>query len=103
VLGRLMLAGVFSLSFGILLGGFFAERFWTGPWWLDAKVLFAHFTWLIYFLIILIRWLKPSWRGQRSAWLASISFFLVLIVSGAIDLAFHTKHDELKINGASEE
>ncbi|PIR21995.1 MAG: hypothetical protein COV44_10405 [Deltaproteobacteria bacterium CG11_big_fil_rev_8_21_14_0_20_45_16] len=103
VLGRLMVAGVFSLSFGILLGGFFAERFWKGAWWLDAKVLFAHFTWLIYFLILLLRWLKPSWRGQKSAWLASLSFFLVLMVSGAIDLAFHTKHDELKINGASDE
>jgi|GEM_PF-6839861 len=103
LLGRLLVIGVYLLSFGILLGFFFAEKFWTGKWWLDAGVLFAGFTWCVYLFLLIMRQIDPSFRGRKSAIAAIWSFLLVAVLSMGINYIFHTRHEQLKVDVSESE
>lgn len=97
LMGMALFWGWSLLTTGLVLGSFFAREFWAGPWWFDAKVVFALFTWFIYAGLLLGRMLSPSiFLGRRSALVSVIGFCVVLLLSVGMDYFFDTKHREMK-------
>lgn len=102
LIGRAIILGWVLLTLGVVLGTLFAKQFWTGAWWFDEKILFAGFTWLVYGTLILLRSLKPAFRGHKSAWIALLSFIVVLALSTGVDYFFQTKHSQMQIESGQE-
>lgn len=102
LIGKSIVLGWVLLTVGVVLGLLFAKQFWSGDWWLDEKILFAAFTWLIYGLLIVFRWVRPSVRGKQSALIAVASFIFVLALSTGIDYFFQTKHSQMQIESGQE-
>lgn len=92
VLGILLFTGFCLLSIGLLLGLIFAQQFWQGAWWRDAKVIFAALIWIAYGILVSARFVLPSFKGYRSAVSALIGFVCILFLSAGIDFIFPTQH-----------
>jgi ABC-type transport system involved in cytochrome c biogenesis permease subunit len=72
----------------ILLGVVWAHRFWPGL--LDAKLLWALFTLLVYGLLL---WMdRRGWKGQRVAFLSIVGFGVVLFSYTFVNLYFSQAH-----------
>jgi ABC-type uncharacterized transport system permease subunit len=55
-----------------------------GPgWWYSPKVLLAFAAWLVYALVMNVRY-ATAFRGRRAAWLAMAGFVLLLVVYGLV-------------------
>lgn len=93
-LHRLLQFGFLLMSFGVLLGMFFAKQFWGGAWLLDAKVLAALISWAVYLLLLGLRYSVRSFRGRRLAIGAVVGFGLVVFLSFGVDLFFSSQHQQ---------
>jgi cytochrome c-type biogenesis protein CcsB len=68
-----------TLGVGILLGAWWADHSW-GRWWaFDPKELWALVTWIVYLIVIHLRFAQagPS-RALTTAWLSVAGFFVML-------------------------
>lgn len=66
------------LGVGILLGGWWADHSW-GRWWaFDPKETWALITWIVYLILIHVRFATGKNRALTSAWLSIVGFFTML-------------------------
>lgn len=66
------------LGVGILLGGWWADHSW-GRWWaFDPKETWALITWIVYLILIHVRFATGKNRALVSAWLSVVGFFTML-------------------------
>jgi cytochrome c-type biogenesis protein CcsB len=66
------------LGVGILLGGWWADHSW-GRWWaFDPKETWALITWIVYLILIHVRFATGKNRALISAWLSVAGFFTML-------------------------
>jgi cytochrome c-type biogenesis protein CcsB len=68
-----------ALGVGILLGAWWADHSW-GRWWaFDPKEIWALVTWIVYLIVIHLRFTQsgPS-RALTTAWLSVLGFFVML-------------------------
>lgn len=66
------------LGVGILLGGWWADHSW-GRWWaFDPKETWALITWIVYLILIHVRFATGKNRALISAWLSVVGFFTML-------------------------
>lgn len=61
-------------------------------WWYSPKVVFATLAWLVYAVVMNVRYTK-TFRGQRAAWLSIVGFILVLATFVAA-LVMAEKHSD---------
>ncbi len=67
-----------ALGVGILLGAWWADHSW-GRWWaFDPKELWALVTWIVYLIVIHLRFTTGRNRGLVTAWLSVVGFFVML-------------------------
>ncbi len=90
--GSLLGPGVLFLSSGMLMGFFFAKRYWADPWYLDPKVIFCVLTWLFYLFLIVMRRHSRSFEGRKSAQFAVIGFLAVLFLAWGVQKIFPSQH-----------
>jgi len=65
------------LGTGILLGAYWADHSW-GRWWAwDPKETWALLTWIIYLMVIHLRFAVKR-RGLVTAWMSVVGFFVML-------------------------
>ncbi len=67
-----------TLGLGIILGAVWADVSWGRPWGWDPKETFALVTWIVYLIIVHIRFVAPKTKGDWAAWLSVIGFFVML-------------------------
>ena len=67
-----------ALGVGILLGAWWADHSW-GRWWaFDPKELWALLTWLVYLVVIHLRYASVRDKALVTAWLSVLGFFAML-------------------------
>lgn len=76
--GRLILAGLALLTFGLAVGGRMAGQEGL-PYWRDAKVLWSLVLWAAYVGLLLARW-RLGWYGRRFA-LGTVGMFAFLMLT----------------------
>lgn len=69
--------GFALLTAGLLMGAFWAKDAWGDYWVWDPKETWSLITWLIFAMIIHLRYLK-NWRGRRYAVIVIIGFGAVM-------------------------
>lgn len=79
------------LGVGILLGAWWADHSW-GRWWaFDPKETWALITWIIYLIIVHVRFGVKS-RGLVTAWLSIIGFLIMLWTYFGVNLILPGLH-----------
>jgi HemX protein len=78
VTDRLLTAGLVLLTVGLVLGGLTLHRRDKPFSVLDAKVVWSAIVWLVYFVLLVLRW-RGAQVGRRFAWGAVGSFAFVLL------------------------
>ncbi len=84
VIVRQATVGFVLLTTALITGGVMVAE---GPtklgagWWYAPKVLLAMGVWLIYAVVMHVRFV-PNFRGRRAAWLAIVGFVLMLAAMG---------------------
>ncbi len=67
-----------TLGVGILLGAWWADHSW-GRWWaFDPKELWALLTWIVYLVVIHLRFAAVKNKALTTAWLSVLGFFTML-------------------------
>lgn len=67
-----------TLAVGILLGAWWADHSW-GRWWaFDPKELWALVTWIVYLVVVHLRFAAVRDRGLTTAWLSVLGFLVML-------------------------
>lgn len=67
-----------TLGVGILLGAWWADHSW-GRWWaFDPKELWALLTWIVYLVVVHLRYANVKNKPLTTAWLSSLGFFVML-------------------------
>ncbi|MGQ0627806.1 MAG: cytochrome c biogenesis protein [Phycisphaerales bacterium] len=67
-----------ALGVGILLGAWWADHSW-GRWWaFDPKELWALVTWLVYLVVVHLRFAQIKDKGLVTAWLSVLGFIVML-------------------------
>ncbi len=67
-----------TLAVGILLGAWWADHSW-GRWWaFDPKELWALVTWIVYLVVVHLRFANVRDRGLTTAWLSVLGFIVML-------------------------
>lgn len=81
-----------TLGVGILLGAWWADHSW-GRWWaFDPKELWALVTWLVYLVVIHIRFANLSNRALVTAWLSVLGFIVMLWTYFGVNLILPGLH-----------
>ncbi len=81
-----------ALGVGILLGAWWADHSW-GRWWaFDPKELWALVTWLVYLVVIHIRFANLSNRALVTAWLSVLGFIVMLWTYFGVNLILPGLH-----------
>ena len=79
------------LGVGILLGAWWADHSW-GRWWaFDPKETWALITWIVYLVVIHVRFVAPS-RALVTAWLSVLGFFTMLWTYFGVNLLLPGLH-----------
>lgn len=79
------------LGVGILLGAWWADHSW-GRWWaFDPKETWALITWIVYLIVIHVRFVAPN-RGLTTAWLSIVGFFIMLWTYFGVNLLLPGLH-----------
>ncbi|MCC6907975.1 MAG: cytochrome c biogenesis protein CcsA [Phycisphaerales bacterium] len=79
------------LGVGILLGAWWADHSW-GRWWaFDPKETWALITWIVYLIVIHVRFAAPN-RGLTTAWLSIVGFFIMLWTYFGVNLLLPGLH-----------
>jgi cytochrome c-type biogenesis protein CcsB len=80
------------LGVGILLGAWWADHSW-GRWWaFDPKELWALVTWLVYLVVIHVRFASISNRALVTAWLSVLGFIVMLWTYFGVNLILPGLH-----------
>ncbi|MBC7771790.1 MAG: cytochrome c biogenesis protein CcsA, partial [Pyrinomonadaceae bacterium] len=80
-----------TLGTGILLGAWWADHSW-GRWWaFDPKELWALITWMVYLIVIHIRFTVKD-RALWTAWLSVVGFFVMLWTYFGVNLLLPGLH-----------
>jgi cytochrome c-type biogenesis protein CcsB len=81
-----------GLGVGILLGAWWADHSW-GRWWgFDPKELWALITWIVYLVVIHVRFTSGANRGLVTAWLSVAGFFIMLWTYFGVNLLLPGLH-----------
>ena len=81
-----------TLGVGILLGGWWADHSW-GRWWaFDPKETWALVTWIIYLIVIHLRFTTGKSRGLVTAWLSVVGFVMMLWTYFGVNLLLPGLH-----------
>lgn len=65
------------LGVGIILGAIWADQSWGRPWGWDPKETFALVTWIVYLVIVHVRFITPD-KAFWTAVLSILGFFVML-------------------------
>lgn len=82
---RVISFGFIFLTVGILCGAVWANEVWGSYWNWDPKETWAFIIWTIFAIYLHIR-TNEDWKGNNSAFVASIGFFLIWICYFGINL-----------------
>nr|YP_010194443.1 cytochrome c heme attachment protein [Pallavicinia lyellii]QZZ24684.1 cytochrome c heme attachment protein [Pallavicinia lyellii]QZZ24768.1 cytochrome c heme attachment protein [Pallavicinia lyellii] len=82
---RIISSGFPLLTIGILSGAVWANEAWGSYWNWDPKETWALITWLIFAIYLHTR-MTRSWRGKRSAFIASLGFYIIWICYLGVNL-----------------
>ena len=63
---------------GIIFGAVWADFSWGRPWEWDPKETFALVTWLVYLIIVHLRFVTPKYRPDWTAWLSVVGFAVMM-------------------------
>jgi cytochrome c-type biogenesis protein CcsB len=74
----IMRLAFFFLGLGIILGAVWADVSWGRPWGWDPKETFALVTWLVYLILVHVRFAAPSTKGAATAALSVAGFAVML-------------------------
>lgn len=81
-----------TLGVGILLGAWWADHSW-GRWWaFDPKETWALVTWIVYLIVIHIRYTGLKDRGLTTAWLSVAGFIVMLWTYFGVNLMLPGLH-----------
>ncbi|MEX2219715.1 MAG: cytochrome c biogenesis protein CcsA [Phycisphaerales bacterium] len=81
-----------TLGVGILLGAWWADHSW-GRWWaFDPKETWALATWIIYLIVIHLRFTTGRNRGLVTAWLSVLGFVVMLWTYFGVNLLLPGLH-----------
>ncbi|MBY0263334.1 MAG: cytochrome c biogenesis protein, partial [Phycisphaerales bacterium] len=81
-----------TLGVGILLGAWWADHSW-GRWWaFDPKELWALVTWIVYLVVIHVRFTGLKDRGLTTAWLSVLGFVVMLWTYFGVNLLLPGLH-----------
>jgi cytochrome c-type biogenesis protein CcsB len=81
-----------TLGVGILLGAWWADHSW-GRWWAwDPKETWALATWIIYLIVIHVRFTTGHNRGLVTAWLSLAGFLMMLWTYFGVNLLLPGLH-----------
>ena len=70
--------GFWFLGSGIIFGAVWADFSWGRPWEWDPKETFALVTWLVYLIIVHLRFVTPKYRPDWTAWLSVVGFAVMM-------------------------
>jgi len=80
------------LGVGILLGAWWADHSW-GRWWgFDPKETWALVTWIIYLIVVHVRFSTGAKRGLVTAWLSVLGFFVMVWTYFGVNLLLPGLH-----------
>jgi len=81
-----------TLGVGILLGAWWADHSW-GRWWaFDPKETWALITWIVYLIVIHLRFANVKDRGLTTAWLSVVGFVVMLWTYFGVNLLLPGLH-----------
>ncbi|MDX2119063.1 MAG: cytochrome c biogenesis protein CcsA [Planctomycetota bacterium] len=81
-----------TLGVGILLGAWWADHSW-GRWWaFDPKETWALLTWIVYLIVIHLRFANLRDRGLTTAWLSLLGFVVMLFTYFGVNLLLPGLH-----------
>ena len=81
-----------TLAVGILLGAWWADHSW-GRWWaFDPKETWALITWIVYLIVIHLRFTATKNRGLTTAWLSVVGFVVMLWTYFGVNLLLPGLH-----------
>ncbi|MGH7244304.1 MAG: cytochrome c biogenesis protein CcsA [Phycisphaerales bacterium] len=81
-----------TLGVGILLGAWWADHSW-GRWWaFDPKETWALITWIVYLIVIHMRFTTGKNKALVTAWLSVIGFFVMLWTYFGVNLLLPGLH-----------
>ncbi|MEM7629924.1 MAG: cytochrome c biogenesis protein CcsA [Planctomycetota bacterium] len=81
-----------TLGVGVLLGAWWADHSW-GRWWaFDPKETWALVTWIVYLIVIHVRFTGLKDRGLTTAWLSVIGFIVMLWTYFGVNLLLPGLH-----------
>jgi len=81
-----------TLGVGILLGAWWADHSW-GRWWaFDPKETWALITWIVYLIVIHMRFTTGRNKALVTAWLSVIGFFVMLWTYFGVNLLLPGLH-----------
>ncbi len=81
-----------TLGVGILLGAWWADHSW-GRWWaFDPKETWALVTWIVYLIVIHVRFTGLKNRGLTTAWLSVAGFIVMLWTYFGVNLLLPGLH-----------
>lgn len=82
---RILGIGFPLLTIGILSGAVWANETWGSYWNWDPKETWALITWFVFAIYLHTR-IKKGWKGEKSAIIATIGFFVVWICFLGVNL-----------------
>ncbi len=65
------------LGTGIICGAVWADHSWGRPWGWDPKETFALVTWIVYLVIVHLRFVTKA-RSDVTAWLSVVGFAVMM-------------------------
>ncbi len=81
-----------TLGVGLMLGAWWADHSW-GRWWaFDPKETWALVTWIIYLIVIHVRFTTGHNRGLVTAWLSVLGFVVMLWTYFGVNLLLPGLH-----------
>jgi cytochrome c-type biogenesis protein CcsB len=69
------------ITMGIISGALWASSVWGSSWPTDPKIVWSFATWLIYLLLLCVRWVG-GWRGRKAAYFAIVGFVAIVVTWG---------------------
>ena len=78
ILSKTPRSGLWFLGTGIIFGAVWADYSWGRPWGWDPKETFALVTWLVYLIIVHLRFVSPKYRSDWTAWLSIVGFAVMM-------------------------
>ncbi len=81
-----------TLGVGTLLGAWWADHSW-GRWWaFDPKETWALITWIVYLIVIHVRFVTGGNKALVTAWLSVVGFFVMLWTYFGVNLLLPGLH-----------